>query len=139
MRAVKTIPIHLDKPRHILLDLRAIYKTELALAKVYGEKRVSLPKIFKAGDLSMTELLHLLWMGLLHEEPNLTLDQVAAMASGVPSRTIDLALGEALREQAGMQETPDADPTMAPPIGTGSGSGPTDGSSSGSPIASSGG
>jgi hypothetical protein len=139
MRAVKLIPIQLDKPRHLLLNMCAIYKCELALAKTYGEKRVSLPKIFKGGDLSMTELLHLLWMGLLHEDPNLTLDQVAAMASGVPSRTIDLALGEALREQAGLKEAADAGPTAAtPPSGTGSDSGATDVSLSGSPMPSSG-
>ena len=139
MRAVKTIPIQLDKPRHILLDMRAICTVERELAKCYGEKRVSLPKIFKSGDLSMTELLHLLWAGLIHEEPALTFDQVAAMASGVPSRTIELALGEALREQAGMQETAGAGPTMAMPTGTGSDSGPTAASSSGSPMPSSGG
>lgn len=142
MRAVKLIPIELDKPRHLLLNMRAICTVERELAKVYGEKRLSLPKLFKTGDLSMTELLHLLWMGLQHEEPTLTLDQVMAMASGVPSRTIDLALGEALREQAGMKETADEDPTQATatsPSGTGSNSGATADSRSGSPMPSSGG
>jgi hypothetical protein len=132
------IPIQLDKPRHILLDMRAIYKVELALAALYGEKRVSLPKLFKQGDLSMTELLHLLWGGLLHEEPTLTLDRVAELLATVPTRQLDVLLGEALREQTGMEEQPAADPTMAMPSGTGSGSGAMAGLPSGSPMPSSG-
>jgi len=140
MRAVKLIPIQLDKPRHILLDMRAIYQVERALATLYGEKRVSLPKLFKQGDLSMTELLHLLWGGLLHEEPALTVDRVAQLLATVPTRQLDLLLGEALREQTGMEEISAADPTTAtPPSGTGSGSGATAGSRSGSPTPSSGG
>ena len=139
MRPVKMIPIQLDKPRHILLDMRAIYRVELELAKLYGEKRVSLPKIFKQGDLSMTELLHLLWGGLLHEEPTLTVDRVAALLAPVPTRQLDLLLGEALREQTGMEEVQTEDPTQATSLsGTGSGSGATAGSPSGSPMPSSG-
>ena len=138
MRAVKMIPIQLDKPRQLLLDMRAIYKVELALAALYEEKRVSLPKILRQGDLSMTELLHLMWAGLLHEEPTLTLDRVAQLIATVPTKQIDLWLGEALREQAGLEERTEADPTRATPSGTGSGSGATAVLSSGSPMPSSG-
>ena len=138
MRAVKMIPIVLEKPRQLLLDMRAIYKVELALAALYGEKRVSLPKILRQGDLSITELLHLVWAGLLHEEPALTLDRVAQLLATVPTKQIDLWLGEALREQAGLEDQSAADPTRATPSGTGSGSGATAVSFSGSPMPSSG-
>lgn len=137
MGPVKMIPILLDKPRHILLNMQAVYRFEQELAKVYGEKRVSLPKIMRSGDLSMTELLHLIWAGLLHEEPTLTIEKVSALIATVPTRQIDLLLGEALREQAG-GGAPAEDPTMAP-SGIGSGSGVAPASSSTSPTPSSGG
>ena len=138
MRAVNLIPIHLDKPRHLLLDMRATRKVELALATLYGEKRVSLPKLLRQGDQSMTELVYLLWAALLHEEPTLTIERVESLIATIPTKQIDLWLGEALREQAGMEERTEADPTKATPSGTGSGSGAIAESPSGSPTPSSG-
>lgn len=135
MRTVQAIPLTLDKPRTLLLDLRAMARTEQALAKFWGEKRVSLITIFQDQALGVTELTHLLWAGLLHEEPALTYDGALALMGTIDLQVLATAVSEALREQLGMQAAPQgppADPPQpgAPPNGIGSSSGPQPGTTS---------
>ena len=135
MRIVQPIPITLDKPRTFLLDLHAMARAEQALAKWWGEKRISLIKIFQTGDMGVTELTHLLWAGLLHEEPALTYDSARALFAKVDLTEMSKVITDAVKEQMGVQEPTQgqaADPLQPGtlPNGTGSGSGPQPGTTS---------
>lgn len=135
MRTVHPIPITLDKPRTFLLDLRAMARAEQALAKYWGEKRISLIKIFQAGDMGVTELTHLLWAGLLHEEPTLTYDGALALLAKVDLEELSQVITDAIKEQLGLEQptqgqAADPLPPGTLPNGTGSSSGPQPGTTS---------
>lgn len=64
------VKIELDKPRTMRLTLRAMARFEEETGK----------PIFKAmNDLHGKELMVLLWACLLHEDPDLTIEQVGDM------------------------------------------------------------
>ena len=71
---VPLIPITLDRPRHVRLGNPAIFQAELELSKLWG-KRCSLFNVL-ANDLGLNDLSIILWQGLLHEDPRLTLAYV---------------------------------------------------------------
>lgn len=135
MRTVQSIPLTLDKPRTLLLDLRAMARAEQALAKFWGEKRISLLKIFQTGDMGVSELTHLLWAGLLHEEPTLTYERALALITQIDLQELGTLVAGAMKEQLGMEDAPQGqavDPPQpgTPPSGTGSSSGPQPGTTS---------
>lgn len=142
MGVQQPIPIQLDKLRHIKLDLRALALAEREIARFWERKeRLSIVQIFQGGDVGVADLCILLWAGLRHEDPALTVDQAFTLASGVPMATLSEAMGQALREQlgAGTAASPEgatADPPMPataanPSNSTGSNSGAPGGSISG--------
>lgn len=88
MHVIDPIPVTLDKPRSILLTLPALKTIEDTLAKLRGEKRVNLFQVFSAGDFGAQELLVILWAGLRHEDPKLTLEQVLAAIARVNMQDI---------------------------------------------------
>lgn len=137
MGVLQPIPIHLDRLRHIKLDLRALALAEREIARFWERKeRLSIVQIFQSGDVGVADLCILLWAGLRHEDPTLTVDQAFALASGVSMAVVSEAMGQALREQLGAGasgESAPADPpqptTAATPSDlTGSTSGPSGGS-----------
>jgi len=136
MRTIQAIPVTLDKPRSLLIDLRAMAKAEQAIAKFWGEKRVSLIKIFQAGDLGVAELTHLLWAGLLHEDPTLTYDQALALFATVDLQALTTHVTAAVAAQMGIDEAAPPGEGQDPPQpgtlpnGTGSASGPPPGTTS---------
>lgn len=135
MRTVQTIPITLDKPRTLLLDLRAMARTEQALAQVWGQKRVSLIQVFQSQDLGITELTHLLWAGLLHEEPTLTYDGALGLMRTIDLQALATVVAQAMQEQLGMEVAPQGAPVGpqqpgTTPSGTGDASGPARGTTS---------
>jgi hypothetical protein len=86
---VDMVEIVLDKPRHLLYTFNAFRKAEMELTKNWG-KRVTIPQVL--GDLyngdsqslmseklSITDILIILWAGLVHEEKGLTIDHVGDM------------------------------------------------------------
>lgn len=134
MGVQQPIPIQLDRLRHIKLDLRALALAEREIARFWERKeRLSIVQIFQGGDVGIADLCILLWAGLRHEDPALTVDQAFALVSGVSMQVVSEAMGQALREQlgAGSQPTPDgapADPSQpttaaTPSTSTGSNSG----------------
>lgn len=92
MPVVQTIPIMLDKERHLLYTWAAFSKAELELKKLKGvpttalevfKNLTSLNTVDEHGNtevdftkVSMTDLLVLVWAGLLHEDPKLTLEKI---------------------------------------------------------------
>lgn len=130
-KRIQPITIMLDQTRRILLDLRAIYNAERKLAEAYGEKRISLMKMFESGDVSFTELVHLLWAGLLHEMPQLTVDQTLGLCQSCDMATIGEAIGSVFKQHLGAKAGAGEDPQKAQTSGTGSESGPSGGSISG--------
>ena len=129
MRTVQAIPVTLDKPRTLLLDLKALAKAEQALATFWGEKRVSLIKVFQNQEMGVAELTHLLWAGLLHEEPALTYDGAMALVTKIDLQQIATLVAAAMKEQLGMEDAPqgqagDPPQPVPSPTGTGANSGP---------------
>lgn len=108
--ATKTNPavkIMLDKPRTLKFDLNALAAFEDTTGK-------SFLRGLSLSGLTTKDLRALIWAGLLHEDPALTLEQVGAMvhAGNLPDidRQIGIALGVSLpdtEEDAGA-----VDPTL---------------------------
>lgn len=71
-REIPIVPIELDKPRNIKLTGRAFMNIE-----EYTGKNCFQGELWET--LSTKDLLITLWQGLLHEDPSLTLEQVADM------------------------------------------------------------
>lgn len=105
-RPINLVSIHLDKPRTLRLDFNALRRAETINKRNYmkGESWQ---------DLSISDLTVLLWVGLLHEDPKLTLDAVGAEIHG---GNLDY-VGECLM-QAQSQSTPELDEgaTAADPL-----------------------
>lgn len=73
-RLAKTVPITLDKDRTLKFDLNAFCLAE-------EKSKTSLQEIVDRDRMSMTELRAYLWAGLVHEDADLTLEQVGALVS----------------------------------------------------------
>lgn len=142
MGVQQPIPIQLDKLRHLKLDLRALALAEREIARFWERKeRLSIVQIFQSGDVGVADLCILLWAGLRHDDPSLTVDQAFTLASTVPVSVLSASMGQALREQMGVEAAASADgapsdpsqPTTAaiPSNSTGSNSGAPGGSISG--------
>jgi len=105
-----SVAIELDRPRTLRLNARALYHTELELRRIYGEKKISLNSLLLRGDLGFVDLYVLLWQGLRHEDPALTLEHVLEMADLVAAGRVAGLLREALAQALGPAEPPDAAP-----------------------------
>ena len=139
MRTIQAVPITLDKPRRLLLDFRALAKAEQALAKFWGEKRFSLIKVFQSEEVGVAEITHVIWAGLLHEEPALTYDGVMTLLATANLDEVCVVVADAIKTQLGGRG-PEAGSVMDPqkpgtlPSGTGSDSGLPPGTTSASPM-----
>lgn len=71
-KEIPVIPIEMDKTRHIKLTGRAF----MAIEEHTG-KNCFLGEIWES--MTTRDLIVILWQGLLHEDPELTLEQVADM------------------------------------------------------------
>ncbi len=69
-KAAPTATLYLDKERNFKLDFKAF----MAFEKISG-KNVLSTSVWQ--DMSASNIVALLWAGLLHEEPTLTMEQVA--------------------------------------------------------------
>jgi hypothetical protein len=75
LSTVPLIPIMLDKPRHLRLDNRALFRCERELSTLWNCKTSLLTVFIDLANLSLNDLAIMLWVGLLHEDPTLTLEQ----------------------------------------------------------------
>ncbi|HEX6827138.1 MAG TPA: hypothetical protein VF077_12545 [Nitrospiraceae bacterium] len=85
---VPLIPITLDRLRHIRFDRRAVFTAELELTRLWGvpstfySAMLTLMNSCAAGEISglnLNTLSILTWQGLLHESPELSLEQTQDM------------------------------------------------------------
>lgn len=67
-----SVPIELDRPRNLRLDLNAMVAFEEASGK-------SMFKLKSMENLSVADLRALLWASLRHEDKDLTLEQVGGL------------------------------------------------------------
>jgi hypothetical protein len=77
-RITPLIPIDLDKRRYLRLDNKAKFRAEWELCQLWGE-RLNLFSVMSQDLMTLNDLSVLLWQGLLHEDPRLTLADVQAM------------------------------------------------------------
>lgn len=136
VRLVEPVPIHLDKDRHLLLTHRAIALAEREIAKFWGTKRASLFKIFGENEIARHDLICLLWAGLLHEDPSLTIEQVYALVEQASATAVMEAIGLAITEHFGTREKAATSkegvhPDPMPVSSSGARPGPSDASLSG--------
>lgn len=73
---IPVVEVVLDKPRHLLFDFWAL---RLAEKQIFQDWGVKTSVVAVLADLTITDLNTLLWAALLHEDPNLTLEQVGHM------------------------------------------------------------
>ena len=71
-RLTPPIPVDLDCERHLRLDARAIFQAERELCKLWG-RQMNILTVISGGNLTLNDVSILLWQGLLHEDPSLTL------------------------------------------------------------------
>lgn len=116
-----TVPITLDRERHLLLDFNAIAHAEEATRRNLLSTRTLM-------RVDATLLTALLWGALLHEDPQLTLADVRRLVTFRNVAAVNAAVNEALRLAFSEPEEgeSDADP-LAPaslPAGSTSGASP---------------
>ena len=85
-KLAKLVPVELDKPRNLLLDLNAMCEFNETTGK----------NIFKLeGDFTPPDIRALLWASLIHEDENLTLKDVGKMVNLQNMEYISLKVMEA--------------------------------------------
>lgn len=109
---VPLVEIDLDKPRHLRLDLNAMCEFERVAGKPFFEI-----------NRSMQDTRILLWVALIHEDPDLTQEEAGAFCYGGNLPLIDVALAKAM--QVAMPEPTGAPPQKNRRRSTGSKSGPS--------------
>jgi hypothetical protein len=89
---VPPVPIDLDRRRHLRLGKRAVFRAEKALCEFWGKRQNILTMLFDPAGLTLNDIAILLWQGLLHEDPTLTLEQAQDMVTMANVSTIVTAL-----------------------------------------------
>lgn len=111
MHVIEPVPIVLDKPRSLLLTLPALKAIEDQIAKQRGEKRVNLFKLFQEGDLGATEMLVIVWGGLRHEDPGLTLEKTLALCARYSMEAIADVVKTAMEQHVGTGKSAEPPPS----------------------------
>jgi len=94
-RLTPLIPIELDRPRHLRLEITDIFQAERDLC-LFWQRPVNILNLFAdASTLTLNDLAILVRRGLLHEDPLLTLEQVQQLMLFDRLPTIFTALFEA--------------------------------------------
>lgn len=125
---VEPIPLDLDRRRHVRLDNRAMFLAERTLCRVWDRKVNLLSVLADPQGLTLNDLAALLWAGLQHEDPTLTLEQVQDLMDldkvGAITQAVFAAWNTATAPVPGSQRPPDeADGPFAPAPSTGAPSG----------------
>jgi hypothetical protein len=125
---VPLIPIDLDKPRHLRLDISALCNAERDLSDFWG-KKTSVYAVLLDVPIGINDLSILVLHGLRHEDPTLSLPEVRGMLNHTTIPVVFQAVTDAWTKATQAAE-PDAagDPSPADPsptLSTGASSGPT--------------
>lgn len=87
----KLIPIQLDKERHLKFDLNAFAELE----ELYGDINTAFEAMQRG---SIKAIRAMLWAGLVHEDKNLTLEQVGSMIDMSNINEVVSAISKAISE-----------------------------------------
>jgi hypothetical protein len=120
---VPSIPLRLDRERHLRLNTTALQGAERDLSALWG-KTISIYAVLMETPMRLNDISVLLFHALRHEDPRLTQEEVCALMDLAPMLTIMNAINDAwawtVRSANPEAPTPDADPTL-PSIGHASG------------------
>ena len=90
MSSVPSIKITLDKERHLRLDFNAISLVEETLG-------VKFPEI--QDNVGVRDLRAIMWAGLRHEDPDLTIEQVGSMLHMGNMQEVFQTIQDAIEQQ----------------------------------------
>lgn len=122
---VPLVPLMLDKPRHLRLDIAALCNAERDLSDFWG-KKTSVYAVLLEVPIGVNDLSILVLHGLRHEDPTLSLPEVRGMLNHTTIPVVFQAVTDAWTKatQAAEPSTGDAtpmDPQTAPSTGEDSG------------------
>lgn len=75
-RLVPSVPVQLDKERHLRLDNAALLRAERELSRVWQRKISIIQVLIDPATLGLNDVSVLLYCGVLHEDPDVSLGQV---------------------------------------------------------------
>ena len=148
MPPLQPVPVQLDIPRTLRLDLNAVMRAEMKIAELTGVPGVSLLVKMRNQEIGFVDTACLLWAGLLHESPTLKFEQAVQLCQATELNPLSEAIGRAFELHMGVKKRqkesnegtaggPEPDPSGAAQTG-GFSSGPSDAVTSDSPTPSSG-
>jgi len=105
------VEINLDKPRYLRFDLNAMCEVERVTDRAFSEL-----------DGSLRTMRVLVWAGLLHDDPELTIEDVGSLIHIGHLQHVSDAVGKAL-DVAMPSSSPGDESPKNPSGSTGSGSG----------------
>lgn len=98
-RAVKRVPITLDKERTMLIDWNAMYVIEEKISARRGSVWISMQDLGDVTKLSIADMRTVIWGALVHEDEGLTEKQVGAMVHMGNSSYVCDKLSEAFDQE----------------------------------------
>lgn len=101
---VAMVEIELDKKRMLDFDLNALTAAEKAMSDFWG-KRITMGTILSEGVVGAADLRAMIWAGLLHEDEDLTLEDVGEMVNINNMEYVQKKLMEGLSVQGVVQPT----------------------------------
>jgi hypothetical protein len=116
MSLIPLVPITLDRTRGLRYTMASLTRVEGLTGKPFGAL------VSEQMQGSMTALVHIVWAGLVHEDPKLTPDKVAAAIDLHALEPVSLAVAQAIRLAFGKDDDA-AD--GAPPDDVGNGAAPS--------------
>jgi hypothetical protein len=131
---VPLVPLMLDKPRHLRLDVTTLCNAERDLSDFWGTKTSVYAALLNV-PISVNDLCIIVLHGLRHEDPTLSLPEVRGMLNHTTIPVVYQAVTDAwtkasrAAEPRAADEAAPADPW--PTTSTGASSGPTPASISG--------
>lgn len=76
-----SVPLTLDRPRQVRLGIKALREAELMLGEVYGRKVSILRVMPYPEDLTLNDIVVILWAGLHEDDPALTIATVERLVN----------------------------------------------------------
>ena len=110
-RAIKRVPITLDKDRTMLIDWNAMYVIEEKISARRGTVWVSMQDLGDVTKLSIADMRTVIWGALVHEEESLTEKQVGAMVHMGNSGYVCDKLAEAMNQEDEKDPTVETGPS----------------------------
>ncbi len=119
-RAVKRVPITLDKDRTMLIDWNAMFVIEEKISARRGSVWVSMQDLGDVTKLSIADMRTVIWGALVHEDESLTERQVGAMVhmgnSGYVCDKLAEAFDQEDEDEAGEAIGPKAEKNGSDPL-----------------------